>query len=98
MGMKKKRGVLSLLFVFLWVFLFFGGMYVVFLFLQGFSFFDSRVLQKGYASFVSRSPLYLNSAFIENSGQYMQYELGKYDVCAREFMYSKFPGVYVFMF
>jgi len=85
MGMKKKRGVLSLLFVFLWVFLFFGGMYVVFLFLQGFSFFDSRVLQKGYASFVSRSPLYLNSAFIENSGQYMQYELGKYDVCAREF-------------
>lgn len=85
MGIKKKRGVLSLFFVFLWVFLFSVGMYIVFLFLQGFNFFDLRVSQKGYASFSSASPLYLQGNYIENSGRYAQYESGVYDLCVNEF-------------
>jgi len=74
-----------LFFVFLWVFLFTLGMYIVFLFLTGFSFFDSRVLQKGYASFSSGSPLYLNGKYLENSERYSQYEVGKYTLCVDEF-------------
>jgi len=85
MGMKRKRAMLSLFFVFMWVFLFLLGIYVVFLFLNGFSFFDSRVLQKGYASFSSESPLYLDGKYVENSERYSQYEIGEYIFCIEEF-------------
>ncbi len=76
---------MSLFFVSLWVFLFGLGIYLVFLFLNGFSFFDSRVLQRGYAYFSSTSPLYLEGAYIENSKRYAQYEMGSYDLCVDEF-------------
>ncbi|HID91818.1 TPA: hypothetical protein EYP45_01705, partial [Candidatus Peregrinibacteria bacterium] len=79
--MKKRRGILSLLFVFLWGVFFGLGVYIVFLFLGGFSFFDSRVVQKGYASFSSNFPLYLNGEYIKNSNRYNQYEVGGYVLC-----------------
>ena len=85
MGVKKRRGILSLLFVFLWGVFFGLGVYIVFLFLGGFSFFDSRVVQKGYASFSSNFPLYLNGEYIKNSNRYNQYEVGGYVLCVDGF-------------
>jgi len=85
MEMKKRRGVLSLLFVFLWAFLFVLGIYLVFLFLQGFTFLNSRVIQKGYASFTSEHPVYINGRYVKSAERYDKYEVGEYVVCSDAF-------------
>ncbi len=85
MGVKKKRRVFGLFYVFLWGIAFGLGVSVVYLFLYGFSFFDERVLQRGYALFSSSSPLYIDGKYIEGSGKNELFEAGNHTLCVEEF-------------
>ena len=90
--MLKKRKLLSLLFVSFWVLLFSLGLSQVFLYLQGytpFSFIDKNEVQKGYATFSSRFPLFLDGQYMGKGSIYGRYDLGKYSVCADSLGYDQ---------